>query len=147
VQSLQGPTNYLTISGFRPLELKLERGQAAFSLTAFAIKVSNIINYKVLRPTRSGGVERSSAAFLFGSFLFGRGPGSLGCISLALVLVGEDIVNIAVVTNRNHELEECGKAIVRIKSGCHVITPQLVILYLQWHRSDARRCYRDKFLA
>jgi hypothetical protein len=58
-------------------------------------------------------VERSSAAFLFGSFLFGWGPGSLGYISLALVLVGEDIIDIAVVTDQNHELE-CGKAIVRM---------------------------------
>jgi hypothetical protein len=61
-----------------------------------------------------GFVERSSAAFLFGLFLFGRGPRSLGCISLALVLVGEDIVHITIVTDRNHELEECGKAIVRM---------------------------------
>ena len=59
-------------------------------------------------------MKRSSAAFLFGSFLFGRGPKSLGCISLVLVLVREDIVDIAVVTNQNHELEECGKAIVRM---------------------------------
>ena len=49
-----------------------------------------------------------------GSFLFGWGPGSLGCISLVLVLVWEDIVDIAVVTDRNHKLEECGKAIVKM---------------------------------
>ena len=104
-----GPTDRFTISSFRPLECELERGQAAFSLAAFTIEVSNINSLKINKTYTEWGFEdSSSAAFLLGSLWLGRRPGTCGFRSS--FSVGKDIL---VVINRNHELEMYGKAIVR----------------------------------
>ena len=43
----QSLTDCFTISTFCSLELKLERGQAAFPLAVFAIKISNVNSLKI----------------------------------------------------------------------------------------------------